>query len=325
VEELKVGLEVMVTSEDVFVTLSSEGYIKRTSKLSFTRSGGEMESTGVKEGDFMRFLLDVNTIESLLIFTKRGQYYLLPVHQVPEYKWKENGTAIVNVVPIAKEDRIVNVIPLMNFDDPAKSLEFVTRKGQVKRTELKEYMTNRSIGIVACKLSEQDEVIHVHLSDNSKEILLVTKQGMSIRFREEEVNPMGRAAAGVRGIQLKDDDEVIAAEWIYGDEGEVLVISNLGYAKRSLVVDYPIQGRGGKGILTFEFKEGKRVRPNGTVLIRTFIVKMDYIVMAILASGQRIRFSTETAPLEDRKAPGRQLITVGKTDSIVDVLRPPQS
>jgi topoisomerase-4 subunit A len=137
------------------------------------------------------------------------------------------------------------------------------------------------------------------------------------------VNPMGRAAAGVRGIQLKDDDEVIAAEWIYGDEGEVLVISNLGYAKRSLVVDYPIQGRGGKGILTFEFKEGKRVRPNGTVLIRTFIVKMDYIITAILASGERIRFSTEKAPLEDRKAPGRQLITVGKTDSIVDVLRAP--
>ncbi|SEB61993.1 DNA gyrase subunit A [Paenibacillus sp. GP183] len=323
VEELKVGLEVMVTSEDVFVTLSNEGYVKRTSKLSFTRSGGEMESTGVKEGDFMRFLLDVNTIESLLIFTKRGQYYLLPVHQVPEYKWKENGTAIVNVIPIAKEDRIVNVIPLKNFDDPTKSLVFVTRKGQVKRTELKEYMTNRSIGIVACKLSDQDEVIHVHLSDNTKEILLVTKQGMSIRFREEEVNPMGRAAAGVRGIQLKDDDEVIAAEWIYGDEGEVLVISDLGYAKRSLVVDYPIQGRGGKGILTFEFKEGKRVRPNGSMLIRTFIVKMDYIITAIMASGERIRFSTETAPLEDRKAPGRQLITVGKTDSIVDVLRAP--
>jgi topoisomerase-4 subunit A len=324
-EELKVGLEVMVTSEDVFVTLSNEGYVKRTSKLSFTRSGGEMESTGVKEGDFMRFLLDVNTIESLLIFTRRGQYYLLPVHQVPEYKWKENGTPIVNVIPIAKEDRIVSVIPLKSFDDPSKSLVFVTRKGQVKRTELKEYMTNRSIGIVACKLSEQDEVIHVHLSDNTKEILLVTKLGMSIRFREEEVNPMGRAAAGVRGMQLKDDDEIIAAEWIYGDEGEVLVISNLGYAKRSLVVDYPIQGRGGKGIQTFEFKEGKRVRSNGTALIRTFIVKMDYIIMAILASGERTRFSTEKAPLEDRKAPGRQLIAVGKTDSILDLLRAPQS
>ncbi|MDU0200049.1 MULTISPECIES: DNA gyrase subunit A [Paenibacillus] len=325
VEELKVNLEVLVNPEDVFVTLSNEGYLKRTSKLSFTRSGGELENTGLKEGDYLRFLLDVNTIESLLIFTKKGQYYLLPVHQVPEYKWKENGTAIVNVIPIAKEDRIVGVIPVKGFEDPTKSLVFVTRKGQVKRTELKEYMTNRSNGLVACKLAEQDEVLHVHLSDNTKEILLVTKQGMSIRFREEEVNPMGRAAAGVRGIQLKEDDDVVSAEWIYGDEGEVLVISDLGYAKRSLVVDYPIQGRGGKGILTFEFKEGKRVRPNGTGLIRTFIVKMDYQITAVMSNGEKLRFSTETAPLEDRKAQGKQLIPVTKTESIIDVLRFPQS
>ncbi|MEW9698902.1 DNA gyrase subunit A [Paenibacillus sp. SI8] len=325
VEELKVNLEVMVTPEDVLVTLSNEGYLKRTSKLSFTRSGGELENTGLKEGDYVRFLLDVNTIENMLIFTKKGQYYLLPVHQVPEYKWKENGTAIVNVIPIAKEDRIVSVIPVKGFDDPGKSLVFVTRKGQVKRTELKEYMTNRSNGIVACKLGEQDEVLQVYLSDNSKEILLVTKQGMSIRFREEEVNPMGRAAAGVRGIQLKEDDEVVSAEWIYGDEGEVLVISDLGYAKRSLVVDYPIQGRGGKGILTFEFKEGKRVRPNGSALIRTFIVKMDYTITAIMSNGEKLRFSTETAPLEDRKSQGKQLVPVSKTESILDILRFPQS
>jgi topoisomerase-4 subunit A len=323
VEELKVNLEVMVTPEEVFVTLSNEGYLKRTSKLSFTRSGGELESTGLKEGDYLRFLLDVNTIESLLIFTQKGQFYNLPVHQIPEYKWKDNGTAIVNVIPIAKEDRIITVIPVKGFDDPGKSLVFVTRKGQVKRTELKEYMTNRSIGIVACKVGDQDDVITVHMSDNAKEILLITKQGMSIRFREEEVNPMGRAAAGVRGIQLKDDDEVVSAEWIYGDEGEVLVISDLGYAKRSLVVDYPIQGRGGKGILTFEFKEGKRVRPNGTGLIRTFIVKMDYSITAVMSSGERIRFSTETAPLEDRKSSGKQLIPASKTDSILDVLRFP--
>lgn len=325
VEELKVNLEVLVTAEDVLVTLSNEGYLKRTSKNSYTRSGGDLENTGMKDGDYLRFLLDVNTIESLLIFTKKGQYYLLPVHQVPEYKWKENGTAIVNVIPIAKEDRIVNVIPVKGFEDPTKSLVFVTRKGQVKRTELKEYMTNRSNAIVACKLGEQDEVLHVHMSDNTKEILLVTKHGMSIRFREEEVNPMGRAAAGVRGIQLKEDDEVVSAEWIYGDEGEVLVISDLGYAKRSLVVDYPIQGRGGKGIITFEFKEGKRVRPNGSALIRTLIVKMDYVVTAVMSTGEKHRFSTETAPLEDRKAQGKSLISVSKTESIVEILRFPQS
>ncbi|UUZ97187.1 hypothetical protein LJK87_08040 [Paenibacillus sp. P25] len=199
----------MVTAEDVFVTLSHEGYIKRTGKLSFIRSGGEIDKTGVKEGDYLRYLLDVNTLENLLIFTQKGQYYLLPVHQIPEYKWKDNGTAIVNVIPIPKDDRIVHVLPVKDFDQPGKSLVFITRKGQVKRTELKEYMTNRSIGIVACKVGEQDALADVKLSTGEKDLLLVTKQGMAIRFKEEEVNPMGRAAGGVRGIQLKEDDEVL--------------------------------------------------------------------------------------------------------------------
>jgi topoisomerase-4 subunit A len=324
VEELKVSLEVMVTPEDVLVTLSHDGYIKRTSQLSFTRSGGELDNTGLKEGDYLRFLLNVNTIENLLLFTKSGQYYLLPVHQIPEYKWKDNGTAIVNVIPIPKDDRIVSVIPVKDFEEPGKSLVFLTKKGQVKRTELKEYATNRSIGIVACKVADGDEVLHVSVSDNTKELILVTKMGMSIRFREEEVNPMGRAAGGVRGIALKEDDEVIGAEWTYGDEGELLVITDLGYAKRSLVVDYPLQGRGGKGISTFEFKEGKRVKPNGTVLIKSFIVKMDYTLTAWLSSGEKTSFSTEAAPLEDRRSSGKQLIPATKTVSIVDVLRAPE-
>ncbi len=187
----------MVTAEDVFVTLSRDGYIKRTGKLSFIRSGGEIDKTGLKEGDYLRHLFDVNTLENLLIFTQRGQYFLLPVHQIPEYKWKENGTAIVNVIPIPKDDRIVNVIPLKDFDEPGKSLLFFTRKGQVKRTELKDYATNRSSGIVACKVGEQDGLLNVLLSTGTKDVLLITKQGMAIRFKEEEVNPMGRAAAGV--------------------------------------------------------------------------------------------------------------------------------
>jgi topoisomerase-4 subunit A len=321
VEELKVNLEVMVTAEDVFVTLSNEGYIKRTSKLSFTRSGGEIESTGVKEGDYVRYLLEVNTLENLMIFTQKGQYYLLPVHQVPEYKWKENGTAIVNVIPIPKDDRIVSVIPVKDFNEPGKSLVFVTKYGQVKRTELKEYMTNRTAGIAACKLADGDAVIDVRLSSNNQEILLVSKLGMSIRFREDEVNFTGRATAGVRGIQLKENDEVIASEWVKGEEGEILVVSDLGYAKRSLLMDYSIQGRGGKGIFTFEFKEGKRVKPNGTSLVKAFFVKQAFELTAILNSGKRQTFSTEDTPIEERKSTGKQLLSLEKTDFVLDVVR----
>lgn len=325
VEELKVNLEVMITPEDVLVTLSQDGYIKRTSLLSFTRSGGDIGSTGMKDGDYLKHLLAVNTIESLLMFTKKGQYFLLPVHQIPEYKWKDTGTALVNVVPIPKDDRVVSVIPVKDFDEAGKSLVFVTKKGQVKRTELKEYETSRSTAIVACKLSDGDEVVKVQLSDNRMDVLLVTKLGMSIRFPENEVNPMGRAAAGVRGIQLKEEDEVVAAEWVKGEEGEILVLTDLGYGKRSLLFDYPLQGRGGKGVITFEFKEGKRVKPNGTALVGAFAVKDEYGLMAVTSSGGRFAFSTESTPVEERKSTGRPVLTLDKGDAVTDLVKIPKT
>lgn len=320
-EEIKVNLEVMVNPEDVWVTLSHEGYIKRTSMLSFTRSGGEVESTGLKDGDFVRFMMEVNTIDNLLIFTDKGQFFLLPVHQIPEYKWKDNGTAIVNVIPIDTEDRIVTVIPVQDFDQPNETVVMVTKKGQVKRTLLKEYETNRSNAIVACKLNKDDEVAEVRLSDGSKDILLITKQGMSIRFDEKEVNAVGRASSGVRGIQLREDDEVISAEWVEGDEGEVLVISDLGYAKRSLLLDYVVQGRAGRGVTTFEFKEGKRVRPNGSTLIKVFIVKEAYNLTAVLSNGEQHVFSTEDTPISDHRAIGKRVVQVPKAETLQDIIK----
>ncbi|WP_274650549.1 DNA gyrase subunit A [Paenibacillus humicola] len=319
VEELKVNLEVIVPSEDVFVTLSQEGYIKRTSKLSFTRSGGEIGSAGVKEGDVIRTILDVNTIDYLLLFTRKGQYYQLPVHVIPEFKWKDTGTAVVNVVPLPKDDAVVSVIPVKEFDRPGRSLVFITRKGQVKRTELKEYKSTRSTAIAAVKVADGDEVLRVDVSDGGRELLLVTRRGMSIRFAEHEVNAMGRVAAGVRGIQLKDDDEVVGAEWVSGDEGEVLVLSELGYAKRSLLIDYPIQGRGGKGVATFEFKEGKRVRSNGEYLIGAFHTKEEKTLVLLTASGVQHTVSTEKAPIEDRKSVGRSIAAVDKKDVLAAV------
>lgn len=317
VEELKVNLEVMVTAEDVLVTLSRDGYIKRTSMLSFTRSGGEIESSGVKEGDVVRHVLEVNTIENLLLFTRKGQYYLLPVHQIPEFKWKDTGTAIVNVVPLPKDDAIVSVIPVKGFDQPDTHLVFVTKRGQVKRTELKEYQTTRSGAIAACKVADGDELMHVAVSDGSKEILLVSALGMSIRFAESEVNPMGRVASGVRGMQLKDEDELVAALWVEGDEGEVLVVSDLGYAKRSLLFDYPVQGRGGKGVATFEFKEGKRVKPNGNRLIGAFHCRDAIGLLLVTESSAMFAFSSESTPIEDRKSVGRSIAAIEKNDSAV--------
>ncbi|SFE63754.1 topoisomerase-4 subunit A [Paenibacillus algorifonticola] len=320
VEELKVNLEVMVTPEEVLVTLSNEGYMKRTSMLSFTRSGGEVGNAGVKEGDIIRGLYAVNTIDNLLLFTKKGQYYTLPVHQIPEFKWKDTGTAVVNIVPIPKDDAIISVIPVKDFNVPGASLVFVTKRGQVKRTELKDYMSTRSTAIAACKVAEGDEVIKILPSDGTKQLMLVSKQGWSIRFSESEVNPMGRVAGGVRGMQLKEDDELIAADWVGEDEGELFVISDLGYAKRSLLLDYPVQGRGGKGVQTFEFKEGKRVKPNGSALVYAVYCKEAIDLIALTSSGAKLPMTTEKSPIDDRRSIGRAIVPIEKNDAITAVI-----
>lgn len=320
VEEIKVNLEVMVSSEDVLVTLSKDGYIKRTSMLSFTRSGGEISSSGVKEGDHISKVFEINTLDNLLIFTQKGQYFLLPVHQIPEFKWKDPGTAIVNVIQLSKEDVIVDAIPVANFEEPNRSLVFVTKKGQVKRTELKEYMTNRSSAVAACKVGAEDEIISVTMSDGSKDILLVSMEGMSIRFKEQEVNAMGRVSAGVKGIQLRDGDEVVAALWVEEDEGEVLTVTDLGYGKRSLLADYQPQSRGGKGLATFEFKEGKRVKPNGSRIAGAFYCREPLQITAITRDGLTYAFSSEQAPIAERKSTGKLLVHLEKKDEITALL-----
>ncbi|MCT1402753.1 DNA gyrase subunit A [Paenibacillus sp. p3-SID867] len=325
VEEIKVNLEVLVNAEDVLVTLSNEGYIKRTSMLSFTRSGGELESSGVKEGDYITRLFEVNTLENLLIFTSRGQYFLLPVHQIPEYKWKDAGTAIVNVIQVPKEDHIVSVIPVSNFEEEGKSLVFVSRKGQVKRTELKEYVTKRAGAVAAAKVAAEDSIIQVVVSDNNKDIVLISKEGMSIRFNEQEVNAMGRVSGGVRGIQLRDGDEVVAALWVENDEGEILTITDLGYGKRSLLLDYQTQSRGGKGMATFEFKEGKRVKPNGSAIVGAFYCREPLQIMAYSEDGQAQLIHTEKVPIAERKSIGKLLADVGKQGRIVDLVTLPHA
>ncbi|HEY8528763.1 MAG TPA: DNA gyrase subunit A [Paenibacillaceae bacterium] len=318
VEELKVNLEVTVPSEDVLVTISREGYIKRTSQLSFTRSGGEWQSAGVKEGDAVRWILPVNTLDSLLLFTQSGQYFLLPVHVIPEFKWKENGTALVNVIPLGKEDRIVGVVPVKQQEweerENGPHLVFATRLGQVKRSKLSEYATTRSMAIAACKLAEGDEVADVFRSDDPADILLVTRKGMCIRFREEEVSVQGRVAGGVRGIALKEGDAVVRALPVIGEEGEILVVTDYGFAKRTLIFDYPLQGRGGRGVQTIEFREGRRT--SGTALVAAAHVKEEAAFVAVTAQGAVHRFSSEDAPLEDRRSPGKSVVPAGRNDPL---------
>ncbi|WDF53182.1 DNA gyrase subunit A [Paenibacillus sp. KACC 21273] len=321
VEELKVNLEVMINSEDVLVSLSNDGYIKRTSMMSFNRSGGERNGSGAKEDDYIRDVINVNTLDSLLVFTQRGQYFLLPVHQIPDFKWKETGKAIVNIIPMTREDRIVTMIPVRNFEEEQADLIFVTKRGQVKRTEIKEYATKRSGAVAACKLGDGDEVISVTRAGQARDLMLITKDGMSIRFRAEEVNPMGRVAAGVRGIQLVGDDEVAVVLWVDGEEGQLMVITDLGYAKRTSLLQYQTQSRGGKGLSTFEFKEGKRSKPNGNRIIGAFVCEEHRSFLAILPPNRMIGFNSKAAlQTDERRHIGKQIVEMDKADSITGIV-----
>jgi topoisomerase-4 subunit A len=324
VEELKVALEVMVTPEDVIVIITNEGYIKRTSKLSFSRSGGDVESTGLKERDFVRHLLELNTIDNLLLFTQKGQYFMLPVHTIPESKWKDNGTAIVNLLPITKEDHVISVIPVRDIQQATSTLLFVTKRGQVKRSELKEYATNRTIAISACKLGQDDQIIavwHESSSPPTGDIIMITKLGQSIRFHSGQVSTMGRIAAGVKGMMVKEGDEVIAAMPVQGDEGEVIVFSDLGYIKRTLLVDYQIQGRGGKGVPTFEFKDGRRVKSNGSVLIAAAYVREINNYFMVTKLGNTNTIVSESIKIEHMRGTGIPVMQLSKGDTLEAVIK----
>lgn len=320
VEALKVKLEVLVNAEDVYISLSREGYIKRTNKLAFTHAEGDWSSSGVKEGDYIWKIVKTNTLHKILIFTQRGQYFSLPVHKIPEFKWKDNGIPIVNLIPIAKEDDIVSIIPVTSFADKQQSLLFVTLRGQVKRTMLQEYETRRGGAVTACKLTPADKVLSVMVSDAQSDLLLVTEQGMAIRFREEEISLMGRITSGVRGIQIKADDCVVTTFRVQGEEGEIIVLTDKGWGKRSLLLDYPTQGRGGKGNVTFEFKQGKRIKPNGLKLIGVFYYQTSYPLTIVTSQGKFHHLPMERIPLMDVRAQGKAMISLAKEETIIDTI-----
>ncbi len=320
-EELKVAVEVLVTPEDVLVTFTEEGYIKRISKLSYIRSGSE--ATGVKEGDVVRYMFEVNTIDPLLLFTAKGQYFMLPVHQIPEYKWKDTGTALVNVIPLAKEDRIVAMIPVRDIQESQATLIFATRSGQVKRTEVKEYVTNRTTAITACKLAKQDEVVAVWLEsphEQNLDLLLHSKLGQSIRFSGQTVTTMGRTTSGVKGITLRQGDEVISAFGLRNTEGEVIVFSNLGFAKRTAVAEYVTQGRGGKGATCFEFKQGKGIKANGQSIVAALWMMDDCRMMAWNQSGQSSIIHSSDIKKQPLRGSGGSTISLEKNDALQSVM-----
>ncbi|MDR7236720.1 DNA topoisomerase IV subunit A [Neobacillus drentensis] len=266
IEELKINLEVTVPSEDVIVTVTKQGYVKRTSPRSFAASSGQ--DLAMKDSDRLLAQLELNTKDVLLLFTNKGNYLFCPVHELPDIRWKDLGQHIANIIPIERDEEIIQAIPVKDFEADLFFV-FVTKNGMVKKTELKQYKAQRySKPLVAINLKDDDQVTDVHLTDGTKELFLITHLGYSLWFHEEEISIVGARAAGVKGINLKDDDFVIGGKIIHSDSNETIVISTQrGAVKRMKLKEFEIATRAKRGVVILRELKSNPHRITGFVIV----------------------------------------------------------
>ncbi|HHA4485007.1 DNA gyrase subunit A [Streptococcus pyogenes] len=251
-EVLSLEDEDLIEEEDVLITLSNKGYIKRLAQDEFRaqkRGGRGVQGTGVNNDDFVRELVSTSTHDTLLFFTNFGRIYRLKAYEIPEYGRTAKGLPIVNLLKLEDGETIQTIINARKEETAGKSFFFTTKQGIVKRTEVSEFNNIRQNGLRALKLKEGDQLINVLLTSGQDDIIIGTHSGYSVRFNEASIRNMGRSATGVRGVKLREDDRVVGASRIR-DNQEVLVITENGFGKRTSATDYPTKGRGGKGIKT---------------------------------------------------------------------------
>ncbi|WHX49145.1 DNA gyrase subunit A [Paenibacillus woosongensis] len=323
--EITVGAESildedLIPQEDVVITITHTGYIKRlplTTYRSQKRGGRGVVGMDTKDNDFVEHLFVTNTHHYLMFFTDRGKAYRLKAYEIPELGRTARGTPIINLIQIEQGETVNAVIPVEKFDEE-KYLFFATRQGIVKKTPLEDYVNIRRGGLIAVNLREDDTLIDVRLTDGEQEMIMGTAQGMSIRFPESDVRSMGRAATGVKGITLDEGDTLIGMDVIVPDQ-DILIVTTKGYGKRTPVSEYRIQSRGGKGIKTINVTE-----KNGPV-VGLKVVKNDEDLMIITSSGTLIRTSMEGISTMGRNTQGVKLINIREDDAVATVCRSDKS
>ncbi|KJS20042.1 MAG: DNA gyrase subunit A [Clostridiaceae bacterium BRH_c20a] len=316
VSDDKLEMEDLIADEDVVITISHTGYIKRmpTDTYKSQRRGGKgITAMTTKGEDFVEQLFITSTHNYLMFFTNKGKVYRLKVYEIPEASRQSKGTAIINLLYINGDEQITTVIPVKEYTTNWY-LFAATQKGIVKKTDLSEYDTSRKDGIIAISLADDDELMGVQLTDGNQDVILVTKEGLSIRFNEQDVRSMGRTAHGVRGIRLDNDDEVVGMDIIRNDS-QLLVITDKGYGKRSPVEEYRTQSRGGKGIITL------RITPRNGKLVGTKVVKEGEEIMIISKEGIIIRLKTDDISSMSRTTQGVLIMRVGEEDAVVAIAR----
>ncbi len=302
----EISLEDLIVEEDMVVTISHKGYIKRN-PLSLYRSqrrGGKgVTGLSSKQEDFVSKLFVASTHDYFLFISNLGRLYWLKVHEIPQGSRTSRGKAMVNLLPLdrAAGEKIAGVVPVRTFDKD-KYLMMVSRSGIVKKTPLEAFSRPRPAGIIAAVVRPGDELIGGALTDGNSDIFLATRNGLSIRFSEQDVRPMGRTAAGVKGISLTEGDEVVAMVVISDDSGTLLTVTENGYGKRTPVTEYRVQARGGKGIINFKVTE-----KTGPV-VGVLLVKDTDEVMLVGDSGNIIRTRVKEIRVTGRSAQGVKVI-----------------
>jgi DNA gyrase subunit A len=309
-----ISIEDLIAEEDMVVTVSHDGYIKRNPVAEYRaqRRGGRGKiGATTKEEDFIEHLFVASTHAYILVFTTSGKLYWIKVHEVPQASRAARGKAIVNLLSLGSEEKVSAFLTVREFQ-PGFYVMFATKQGVVKKTALDEYANPRPSGIIAIRLNEGDEVIGVRLTDGDREVILSTAGGQAIRFRESDVRAMGRNAAGVRGIQLEADDALVAADVVTPD-AMLLAVSERGYGKRTPLDEYRLTGRGGKGIITMNVTD----RVGRVIGVR--MVREDDHVMLITDGGKVIRMAVRGISVIGRNTQGVRLIDVAEGEKVVGV------
>ncbi|HWF61711.1 MAG TPA: DNA gyrase subunit A [Nitrospira sp.] len=318
-EEAEISLEDLIAAEEVIVTISHAGYIKRNAVSLYRaqRRGGKGKiGMGIKEEDFVVNLFTASTHDSLLFFTDAGKVYWLKVHEIPEASRAAKGKALVNLLALSGSEKVTATLPVKEFRED-RYIVMGTKKGVIKKTELSAFSNPRQGGIIALGLEGGDRLIGAQLTDGQREILLGTRQGITIRFKEEEVRPMGRMAYGVKGITLEEGNDVIGMETITPDSTtSILTVTEGGYGKRTLVGEYRVQGRGGKGIISV-----KTTERNG-LAIGFIQVRDGDEIMLIAAQGKVLRCKVDDIREIGRNTQGVRILDLdGDGDRVVGVAR----
>ncbi len=313
--EEEFNAEDLIVEEDVVVTITHSGYVKRLPATTYRqqrRGGKGVTGANLKEGDFVEHLFVSSTHDYILVFSNKGKVYRLKVHELPIGSRTSRGRAFVNILPFTHEEKIAAVIATRSFDT-GKHLVMATKNGLAKKTSIKAYDTSRRDGIIALSLKNSDELVNVRLVEGGENILLVTRNGQSIKFDESQVRPMGRTAAGVKGIRFTKGDEVLAMEIAKSGE-KLFVITEKGFGKLTEISKYPRQARGGKGVRTIKIVEEKGK------LAGAKVVRDDQELMITSVEGVVIRVPVKGISLTGRSTQGVKIMNLKKGKDKVSAL-----